>query len=92
MGISSFFKVQKHKQFDYKPLYYDKRKEELEQIKQKYNVEITENGSSEYRPNLKGKIRSHYEKSSRPAPRTSSTRLIVFIIILIFIGYYLFYK
>ena len=33
--IPSFFKKQKIKVFDFKPRYYDKRKEELEQLKNK---------------------------------------------------------
>ena len=33
--IPSFFKTQKIKVFDFKPRYYDKRKEELEQLKNK---------------------------------------------------------
>ena len=31
--IPSFFKTPKSKIFDYKPMYYDKRKEELERLK-----------------------------------------------------------
>ena len=31
--IPSFFKTPKSKTFDYKPMYYDKRKEELERLK-----------------------------------------------------------
>ena len=33
--IPSFFKIPKSKIFDYKPRYYDKRKEALEQLKNK---------------------------------------------------------
>ncbi len=31
MGIPSFFKTPRHKQFNYEPLYYDERKEKLQE-------------------------------------------------------------
>jgi len=43
MGIPRFFKIPQHKQFNYEPLYYDERKEKLQErikrIEQEYGVD-----------------------------------------------------
>lgn len=48
------FKTGKPRQFKYKPLYYDERKEELENLKKKYEAEEKGEGvSNEFKQKLK---------------------------------------
>lgn len=92
MGVPRMFKLPKHKKFEYSPLYYDERKEQLEKIKQKYDYNESEGGkeSSEYRPNIKGQMRSHFNKNSGKSQKASNIRLIIIILGLLAITYYLF--
>ena len=53
--ISSFFKTPKSKTFDYKPMYYDKRKEELERLKKEGKKQKGLFFSKNIRQNTKGK-------------------------------------
>jgi len=53
--IPSFFKTPKSKTFDYKPMYYDKRKEELERLKKEGKKQKGLFFSKNIRQNTKGK-------------------------------------
>jgi predicted nucleotidyltransferase len=91
MGLPRFFKLPQHKQFHYEPLYYDERKEKLQErikkIEQEYGVN---NGEKNVRSLTKGSF-SHYYDRKRKTQRYSSTRLILIIIFLLFVAYYLFF-
>jgi len=91
MGIPSFFKVPQHRQFHYEPIYYDERKERLEErireIEQQYGIK---NGEQSERAIRKGSF-SHYYDRRKKTQRFSTTRLIIIIAFLIFISYYLFF-
>jgi hypothetical protein len=92
MGVPRFFKLPQHKRFEYSPLYYDERKEEIEKIKQKYNTENSTTSGTEknaYRPNIKGQMRNYYAKNTRASRKTSTIRLLVIILFLLSITYYL---
>jgi hypothetical protein len=67
MGLFYFYNVRKPRQFDYKPLYYDPRKEAMEErklkVKRELGLPIT---GEEYKPQLKGSFvqgTSHLKKS-----------------------------
>ena len=91
MGIPSFFKTPQHRQFNYEPLYYDERKEKLQerikQIEQEYGVK---NGKEYVRSLTKGSF-SHYYERKRKTKRYSTTRLIIIMLFLLFVAYYLFF-
>ena len=53
--IPSFFKTPKSKTFDYKPRYYNKRKEELERLKKESKKQKGLFFSKNIRQNTKGK-------------------------------------
>ena len=53
--IPSFFKTPKSKTFDYKPMYYDKRKEELERLKKEGKKQKGLFFSKNIKQNTKGK-------------------------------------
>ena len=91
MGIPRFFKVPKHRQFEYKPIYYDEQKEQLQEriknIEKEYGVN---NGEEQIRTMTKGSF-SHYYDRKKKTQRYSTTRLILIIIFLLFVSYYLFF-
>jgi len=91
MGMPRFFKVPQHKQFHYEPIYYDERKEKLEEriktIEQEYGIN---KGGKSVRSLQKGSF-SNYQTRNRKARRYSNTRLIIIIVFLVFISYYLFF-
>jgi len=91
MGIPRFFRIPKHKQFNYRPIYYDERKERLEErvkeIEQEFGIK---NGKAPMRTMTRGSF-SHYHLRKKKAQRYSTTRLILIIIFLLFVSYYLFF-
>ncbi len=98
MGIPRFFRIPQHRRFHYEPIYYDERKERLEerikQIEQEYSI----TNGEDYVPTLrKGSFSDHrgsfsnYYGRKKKAQRYSTTRLIIIIIFLLFISYYLFF-
>ena len=91
MGIPQFFKIPQPKQFHYEPIYYDERKERLEErikeIEHEYGIN---NGDRPVRNLRKGSF-SHYYEHKRKTQRYSTTRLIIIIAFLLFMSYYLFF-
>lgn len=91
MGIPRFFKIPQHRQFNYQPVYYDEQKEKLEEriknIEQEYGIK---HGDENIRSMTKGSF-SHYYDRKRKTQRYSTTRLIIIIAFLAFVGYYLFF-
>ena len=91
MGIPRFFKVPQHKQFHYEPIYYDERKERLEErikdIEKEYGIK---NGEQHVRSLHKGSFSHNYGRRKK-THRYSNTRLILIIAFLTFISYFLFF-
>ncbi len=83
------FRIPSHRQFDYRPVFYDERKEKLSaKIKKQEELDIKIE-SGEYTPNVKGKIKEYYNKSPRRKQvRSSNIRLVIFIVVLSFGAYY----
>ncbi|MBN1182980.1 MAG: hypothetical protein JXB49_11875 [Bacteroidales bacterium] len=91
MALPTFFKQNKHKQFNYIPRYYDPQKEELEErIRQ---IEAEEGIRPEgYTPGIrKGQMRNYYERNKHTR-NYSSIRLLIIAGLLVFIAYYLFFR
>lgn len=88
MAIPSFFKLPKYKDFNYSPLYYDERKEELEKKKK----EASGISFSEKPIMMKGIFRDRVKSNRKNALNKSNVRLITIIIFLFLILYYFFYK
>lgn len=84
------FKPRSHYVFDYKPRYYDERKERLEQLKQKYASEKELEGETRIRFS-KNNLRNEWVKSKKTAgDRSTTIRLAVIITILVGIATYIF--
>ena len=67
MALFSFYKVRKPRQFGHKPIYYDPRKEYLEERERKIRRELgVEKIDENYKPQIKGTFvegTSHLRKS-----------------------------
>lgn len=84
----SFFHTAKPRQFSFKPRYYDERKEELENIRKKYEA----GGVAESRNMLKMRLDRQWRKSNDHSlrRRSSGISLLIFVIISAFLLYFLF--
>lgn len=84
------FKPRSNYVFDYKPRYYDERKERLESLKKKY-ANNEEEGDA-YKVNLtKDTLRSDWTRNSHMAhDRSANKRLVIIIVILVAIVAFLF--
>ncbi len=85
----SFFKTSKPKQFGYRPLYYDERKEELEQIKQSAKTEQSD--ATVQRMKVKLHRSWHQRQSRHRSTRSSSVRLLIYLLLLFLIVYFMFF-
>lgn len=101
MALFSFYNMRKPRQFDHKPIYWDPRKEALEERISKVKREMgIEEPLEEYKPHIKGTFiegTSHLKKSvGRGEDSRSRTykngRLILALVILILIAWYFFWK
>lgn len=91
MGLPRFFRTPEHKRFHYEPIFYDERKERLEerikQIEQEYGIN---NGEQTVRTMGRGSFSSHYGRRKK-AQQYSNTRLVLIIAFLLIISYFLFF-
>ena len=84
----SAFKSRKHYVFDYKPRYYDERKERIENLKKKYSGG---NDTDSTRITFsKSNLRNEWSKAKKPAvDRRTTLRLAIIITILVGIATYI---
>ncbi len=88
----SFFKLPKHKQFNYIPRYYDERKEELNERIKQIELEMgVRNPDKNYVPKIKGQIRNQYYRNIKER-KQSNLRLIIILIALFLIAYLIFFQ
>lgn len=97
MGFA-FFKVPKHRVFDYKPRFYDPEKERREQRRRELGLADDDPQSEGYQPGaiirnsgMKSRHEAFSQKMSK-SRRQSRLFIIVFVGILCVLFYYLFYK
>ncbi|MBB77714.1 MAG: hypothetical protein CL844_01785 [Crocinitomicaceae bacterium] len=81
----------KNKRFHYSPLFYDKRKENLE-IKKLYYTKVKNNNINKENPFLRDAIKRNWNnKQTRKKSNTNyNIRILSLIIILLFLGYFMF--
>lgn len=91
-GFGSAFKTRTHYVFDYKPRYYDERKERLEKIKEKYAGGNSDNDEDIKSISFtKNNLRDAWKKTKKSRNDTKSTRRLALIItILVGIVVYIF--
>ncbi len=92
MAIYQFFKLNKHKDFNYMPLFYDKDKEEFNERVRRIEEEMGIKNSPDFKPGIRrGTMREHIQ-NSRKQSRYSSIRLVAIIIILLALAYLLIFR
>jgi hypothetical protein len=84
-----FFKTPKPKQFNYKPIYYDAKKEALEERRRQLGIG-TGDGKN---PDLKSMLARNWRRRDRDPERKKSSRmsLFIFLIIILFLIYVFFF-
>ncbi|MGL4292058.1 MAG: hypothetical protein ACRCSQ_00525 [Bacteroidales bacterium] len=96
MGL--FFNVRKPRQFRHDPIYFDPKKEELEERIRKVKREMGELPEEDYKPNLKGSFvdqTSHVRRRQADEEKASSSRnirLAVILAILLILLYYFYIR
>ncbi len=88
MNIRQIIRLPKYKKYEYKPLYYDKRKEALDDKIQTYKnrKEAIERG--DYKPDFKGKFRSNYSKEiTKKQKKAANIRFFLLIIFFSVLAY-----
>jgi len=92
MALPSFFKINKNRQFNFIPRYYDPRKENLEERIRIIEQEMGAKEGEDYRPAIrKGQMTDYFNKRRRRAQKQSNIRLIIIVLVLFFISYFLFF-
>lgn len=91
MAIFSIFRTRKNKTFHYQPLYYDERKERLEQRIKEVENEKKKRDTGDQTVNLReGFLKQGFAKEEvRRKKRSSNIRLLAILILLLVFVYYL---
>ncbi len=84
MKLPRFINLPEYNKFEYKPVYYDKRKEALEQKIKKYKDQKEAVEKGDYKPEFKGKFKSSYRRDITKKQKKAAN--IRFLILLIFFG------
>ncbi len=99
MALFSFYNVRKPRQFEHKPIYYNPRKEALEERERKIKRELgLEEPEQDFKPSIKGTfvegtshLKKSYNKGDNARSRTyKNVRLIVLLSLLGAILWFLF--
>jgi hypothetical protein len=90
--FGNFFKPRTHYDFNYKPRYYDERKERLDHLQKKYDDGNIDDSDEEIRIKLtKNNLKSDWIRAKRStADRKTAVRLAIIIAILVGIVAYIF--
>jgi (p)ppGpp synthase/HD superfamily hydrolase len=90
----ALFRTEKPKQFTYVPRFYDERKEELKNRIEDIRREVEPEKSSEYVPNIKGRIRGRHDhlygmEGKKQKSIYNRVVTIVFVAMIVIIAYYI---
>ena len=83
----TFFKIPKNKQFNYRPVYYDKKKEERE----KREKAALEENTDDYAAALRDRLNMRWKRTAGARSRRASNQRIIIILIVMFALLYLVY-
>lgn len=81
------FKTRKPKQFNYKPLYYDKKKEEMEERLKKYS-----NPEQQITERMRARIKETWRVKEGRNNLTSKRTLYIYVIASLIIIYFIFFR
>lgn len=81
----TFFKTPKNKKFDYRPIYYDAKKEEMEK---KYGKTGKKSGEAGYEADLRERMQAKWRRRSATRDSQSSNKRLILIIVGLAIAVY----
>lgn len=84
MKLRVLFKQHRNKSFNYKPRYYDERKERLDNMKQKYEIK----SDAEYRIKRRTSFRDDWKSERKELDDNNSRRRLLVIFIFLAMGAY----
>ncbi|MDF9831593.1 hypothetical protein [Parabacteroides sp. PF5-6] len=100
MSIFSFYKMRKPRQFDHKPIYWDPRREDMEERERRIRRELgMEESLEDYKPQIKGKFvegtshlkRSYNRGEDARSRKYKNFKLALWLVVLAFIFWILFF-
>lgn len=92
MAIIQFFRLNKAREFNYTPLFYNKEKEEFKERIRRIEEEMGIKNAAGYNSGIRrGTMREHIQDSRRQK-RYSSTRLVAIIIFLLALAYLILFR
>jgi len=89
--LPTIFKQNRARSFDFKPRYYDERKERIEKIKQKYNKTGQNDTSTKSSIDFRSEMSSEWRNSRKGSVKNSNGRLLGIIVVLALITYLIIY-
>ena len=94
MAIPRIFKLPRHRQFEYQPVFYNPEREEREARNKEIKMELgsDENEDSKFKAGIRRGSMRHYIKSQKRSQRNSNVRLILILFVLFFVAFLLLYK
>ncbi len=81
----TFFKIPRNKKFNYRPVYYDQKKEERE----KRQKAALEEDSGDYEKALRDRLQMRWKRTSGVRSRRASTQRLLIIFVVMFLLLYL---
>lgn len=86
--LPSFIKQNKHKSFEFKPRYYDERKERIEDLRRKYGQKESSNSKAD-RERLREDLSTKWHGNRQTKVNSSNRTLLLIIVALLALTYYL---
>lgn len=86
--LPSFIRQNKHKSFEFKPRYYDERKERIEELRRKYGKKDATNAKAD-RERLREDLSGKWHGSRQTKVNSSNRTLLLIIVALLALTYYL---
>ncbi|MDR4987355.1 MAG: hypothetical protein RG741_00775 [Bacteroidales bacterium] len=84
----TFFKIPKNKKFNYRPVYYDKKKEEREEREKT----ISDDDPEHYASALRDRLNLRWKRTAGARSRKASNqRLIIILVVMFMLLYLIFY-
>ncbi len=86
--LPSFIKQNKHKSFEFKPRYYDERKERIEELRKKYGKSEAKDPKAE-KERFRENLSSRWQDTRQTKVNSSNRTLLLIIVALLALTYYL---
>ena len=88
MKLPRFIRLPEYSRFEYKPIYFDERKQNLEAKVKKFKEQKEAEKKGTYKPEIKGKFRSNYSRNiTKKQKKAANIRLAVIILFFGIIAY-----